>query len=152
MLPFLLPGVVVAVDATRRVPLLFAAVVGSVVVAIVVYATSSALFPHFPERFGNPLYDVTFALLRDGAAAPNVGSALGVVGTAGLLPYFAILVGVVGATVHHAARPRWPALAGVAIAIMVIAAYHWFPRANVESQRAYRDYVLGAMPPPQRLW
>lgn len=152
MLPFLLPGVVVAADAARRVPLLFAAVVGSVLVAVVVYATSSALFPHFPERFGNPLYDVTFALLRDGAAAPNLGSALGVQGTASLLPYFAILGVVVAATFHQVARPRWTALAGVAVGVAVIVAYHQFPRANIDSQRAYRDYVLGAMPPAQRLW
>ncbi|MBP9087112.1 MAG: hypothetical protein KBG15_13405 [Kofleriaceae bacterium] len=152
MLPFLLPAAVVALDSARKYPLLLAAALASVIVAITIYALSNALFPHFPERFGNPLYDVTFALFIDGAAAPNVANVVGVSGTLSLLPYLLLLVVTVLIALRAAARSRAVLAGAVLLALLVLVAYQRFPRADVASQRAYRDYVLGAMPPPHPLW
>lgn len=152
MLPFLLPAAVVALDRARHYPAVLAAGLAAVIVAITIYSLSNALFPHFPERFGNPLYDVTFALFLDGAAAPNVAHVVGLSGTLSLLPYLLLLVGLVITTVHAAARSRAVLGAALLLALVVVVAYQWFPRANVESKQAYRDYVLGVMPPPHPLW
>jgi hypothetical protein len=152
MLPFLLPAAVVALDSARKYPPLLAAGLAAVVVAITVYSLSNALFPHFPERFGNPLYDVTFALFRDGAAAPNVANLVGLSGTLSLLPYLMLLTGLAIASVRACARTPGVLVGALVLALLVVLSYQWFPRANVESKQAYRDYVLGVMPPPHPLW
>jgi hypothetical protein len=36
--------------------------------------------------------------------------------------------------------------------VVILIGYRSFPRANADDQRAYRDYVLGAMPPAKPLW
>ncbi len=152
MLPFLLPAAVVALDRARKYPAVLAMVLGSVLVAITIYSLSNALFPHFPERFGNPLYDVTFALFTDGAAAPNLGNVVGLKGTLSLLPYLLVLAATVTLALRAAAPSRAVLAGAVMVAVVVLLAYQWFPRANIESKQAYRDYVLGAMPPPHPLW
>jgi hypothetical protein len=151
MLPFLLPSALAAVTAISKWRAGQAFVAAMVLVAATTYSLSSALFPHFPERFHNPLYDVSFALLRDGAAAPNVLSALGVAGTWSLLPYLFLAGTLVLTAIRRAFGIRTIAY-GLLLAAVILGTYRWFPRANPADIAAYRDYVLGAMPTPQPLW
>jgi hypothetical protein len=152
MLPFLLPAVVVAADAARRHPVTLTLAAASSLLAIVIYSLSNVLFPHFPERFGNPLYDVTFALFRDGAAAPNAGNLVGLSGTASLLPFLVTVAVVAGMAVFALTRQWRMVAAATGVAVVTLLAYRGFNRADVESQHAYRDYVLGVMPAPHPLW
>jgi hypothetical protein len=81
---------------------------------------------------------VTFRLLADDAVAPNLGSALGVAGIAGLAPYLAIAFGALGVTVWRIAGGRGLALAaGVAAAVVV--GYGWFPHGEPRADTAYRS-------------
>jgi hypothetical protein len=146
MLPFVIPAVAVALaEADRRGALWRGAALGLVGVGVVVYALAAIEFPHFPERFPNPIYEVTFRLITDGLAAPNLGNAIGLPPTASLLPYLAILVAVV-AVAWVPARDRLVSAAiAIGVTIAIVAAYAAFPRGGADDDIAYRNHVAGAM-------
>lgn len=150
MLPFLLPPIAAAVDAVdavdRRWPLR-ALAVAAVVVGVVVYALSTAIYPHWPDRYDNPLYEVTFQLLRDGRAPYNLLWPVGLRGWPTLLPYLLVLAGLL-AWVAVPSRARLASgVAGVALGLAVVAAYGLFPRSRAaDDWRAYTCWVAGVMP------
>lgn len=146
MLPFLLPPVAAAVAAAagaRRRTLLLGAAAGAIAVGVVVYAASAATFPHWPDRYRLPLYEVTFRLLGEGLAAPSVGSALGLPGAAGAAPYAALVAGLLGWAIARAGG--WRALAIAAgVAAAVVGAYSWLPRTP-GGEAAYQRVVRPAV-------
>ncbi|HEX7837205.1 MAG TPA: hypothetical protein VF469_07060, partial [Kofleriaceae bacterium] len=93
MLPFLLPAVAAELEALAARPLGLGAAAGLVGAGVVIYVLSSATFPYWPDSVHHPLYEVTFRLLGDDLVAPNLGSALGISGVAGMLPYAAVAFG-----------------------------------------------------------
>jgi hypothetical protein len=116
------------------------------VVGVVIYALSCAEYPHFPEKFNNPVYEVTFRLFADGHAAYNLGYLLGLRGTASLVPY---LFGLVALMVWLAmpSRERWRSAAlGVGLAALVLASYSLFPGGGKVADAAYDRWVAGVMP------
>ncbi len=147
MLPFLLPPIAVAVTAGEARRPLRALAVAAVVVGIVIYAIGSALYPHYPDRYKNPLYEVTFELLADGRAPYNLLYATGLRGTVTLLPLFAVLAAVI-AWIAVPSRARLVSgVAGVALAGVVIGLYSLAPRTpGTDGWRAYTCYVAGVMP------
>lgn len=145
MLPFVLVPVAVALDAMARRWPLRAVGVALVAVGVVVYAVSCAVFPHFPEVFGNPLYEVTFRLLGDGLVAYSPGWAAGLRGVPGMLPYFTVLVAVIVA-VALPRRAAWrSAIVGLAGAALIVAAYSLFEGGGPKADRAYQR-VAQVMP------
>ena len=64
---------------------------GLIAVSLVVYVTSAAQFPHFPEKFKNPLFELTFRLWGDGLAPYSAGWLIGLRGFWSLLPVVAAL-------------------------------------------------------------
>jgi len=146
MLPFWLPAVAAAATAAERRWWTRGIVVGLVAVGVVVYATSCALYPHFPDRFPNPLYEVTFRLLREGHVPWNLGWILGLRGLASLIPY-ALVVGGLWLWAALPERRAWrSALLGAALAAAILGAYSAFPRGGPGEDAAYRRWVAGAMP------
>lgn len=145
MLPFALVPVTVAVDqAVRRWPTR-ALALALVVVGVVVYSLSCAQFPHFPETFHNPLYELTFRLMRDDLAPYNLGWALGLRGFASLLPLLVVLALVIGA-VALPERARWrSAVPGLALAGGILALYGLFPGGGPAADRAY-EWVTTVFP------
>lgn len=150
MLPFAMVPIAVAcahADADDRRWPLRALFVGLAVVGIVVYAVSCAEYPHFPERFDNPLYEVTFALVADGRAPYNLGYAVGLRGLASLLPYLALLAAVVVYLAVPSRRRLVSGAAGVAVGAVAIVLYGFAPGADADERfRAYTCYVAGVMP------
>jgi hypothetical protein len=136
MLPFVLPLVAAQLQAWKDRPVVFGAAAATIVVGVVIYALSSATFPYWPDTLKNPLFDVTFRMLGDNLVAPSVGSELGIGGIAGILPFLAIVFGLLGLTIWRAAGPRALAIAAV-LGLAVIAAYRLFPRNDAEADRAY---------------
>jgi hypothetical protein len=146
MLPFLLPFVAVALDRARSRWWLYGLAAGSILVGVVIYTVSSATFPPWPDEFGfkttaihvvNPLYEVSFAALGEGLAAPNVVSAIGGSRILGIVPYLAFVLGFASWTIAKSAGWRALALA-VAFALGVILLYGLFPstpHADVLLQR-----------------
>lgn len=144
MLPFLLPLVAAAVGAAGRWAR--GAACGLIAVGAIVYCSAAATFPHWPERFRNPLYEVTFRLLGDGLAAPSAASWLGIDGVAGAIPYFALAGALLGWAIVRAAGARGLAIAA-GVAIAVVGSYAWLPRtpdADGIYQRGVRPAVIDA--------
>ncbi len=132
MLPFLLPPVAAAVAAASAAParrrmMLVGGAAGLIAVGVVIYTAAAATFPHWPDRYRSPLYEVTFRLLADGLAAPSLGSWLGLSGAAGAMPYFALAGGLLAWAIVRAGG--WRALAiAAAVALAVVGSYRWLPR------------------------
>jgi hypothetical protein len=152
MLPFLLPLVAAAVAAAAaagvRLPwrrtLLLGAAAGAIAAGIVIYVAATATFPHWPDRYRAPLYEVTFRLLADGLAAPSLGSWLGLGGVAGVVPYFALTGGLLGWAVVRAGGWRVLAIA-VGVAAAVIGAHGLVPRTGGGGGAAYQRFVRPAV-------
>jgi hypothetical protein len=106
LLPFLLPPIAAMLQTWRHRPLLFGAVSATILVGAVVYTLSSATFPYWPDRFEHPLYDVTFRLLGEDLVAPNLGSAIGVSGVLGIVPYVALVAALFAGTINQIAGWR----------------------------------------------
>jgi hypothetical protein len=171
MLPFLLPLVAAAIEAAaaeaagatgatgaadatdataatspaaaRRRTLLLGAAAGAIAVGVIIYTATAATFPHWPDRYRSPLYEVTFRLLVDGLAAPSLGSWLGVGGIAGALPYFALVAGLLGWSIVRAGGWRTLTIAA-AIAAAVIGSYSLLPRTP-DGEAPYQGVVRPAV-------
>jgi len=148
MLPFVLPAVTAALAAIDGRAVLRGVALGLVVVGVVIYTVSVATYPHWPDRYQNhnPLYEVSFRLLREGYAPYSLGWAVGLRGFASLVPYFAVVLALIGWVLVPARRYARSAAIAVAVAVAIIAAYAAFPRGGTRDEAAYRDYVAGAMP------
>jgi hypothetical protein len=148
MLPFVLPAVAAVLSEVDARAVLRGLALGLVVVGVIVYTVAVATYPHWPDRYqhGNPLYEVSFRLLREGHAPYSLGWAAGLRGVASLVPYFAVVAVLLGWALAPARRyVRSAAIAGV-VGVAIVAAYAAFPRGGKKHEAAYREYVAGAMP------
>jgi hypothetical protein len=80
----------------RPTPWAWALAVGPALASIVIYALIVATFPHFPDKYKFPLFDLVGPLLSDGYVAYNAGWLLGLGGRASLVPYFVALALLLG--------------------------------------------------------
>lgn len=136
MLPFVLPLVAAQLQAWRTRPLVLGAAAGTIVVGVVVYGLTTLTFPYWPDSLKNPLVEVTFRMLGDNLVAPNLGSALGVTGIAGALPYLALVFGLLGYALHRAATLRGMLIA-FAIGAAIILGVSQLPRSGAAGDRVY---------------
>ncbi len=150
MLPFLLAPLGVEIEAALRTDgrgalalVRSVAVVAACSIGVVVYAGSCAQFPHFPERFPNPLVEVTFRLWADGQAAPNPLGMLGVPGPWSLGPYvIAVAAAILGAL---RGLIGWRVIAaGLALAVAALAAWFLLPHGAAANEAAYQ-WLRGTM-------
>ena len=150
MLPFLLPLVAalfahVRTDApTPARELLLGAMCAPIVSAVVIYVASSATFPYWPDSLKNPLYEVTFRLLGDGAAAMNAPAAFGVPAYVGAAIYFVATEALVVWSIRRVAGWRGVAIANLG-GIAIIAAFALVPGTGPHADRAYTNTVLPAV-------
>jgi hypothetical protein len=121
--PFLVLPIALAWPYTRTRPWLSALVAGLVFPSVLLNVTSGAVYPHYPEVFDNPLFDLTFPLLGEGYAPNGMGWLLGLHGLAAMAPLAAVVLAAValGAGGDDARPSRW--LAHVAAALVVAAAF-----------------------------
>ena len=152
MLPFLVVGLAVAVQRIFSAPLPVAdvgrgLVWGLIVVGVCIYSLSSSQFQHFPEKFGNPFFDVTLRLYGDGAAPYSVGWALGLRGIWAHLPFLAAVVCAL-VLAFQPTRKNWRIAAiGAACAVTILLVYSQIDGvADPQvSERAYR-FVISTFP------
>jgi hypothetical protein len=144
MLPFMLPLVAAAFSAVRDRPLVLGAIAGTAVSAIVIYSLGAATFPYWPDSLKNPLFEVTFRLLGDNAVAPNAGSAVGIGGIAGIVPFLAATLGLTGWAIQRAAGWRGLALASI-VGGAIIGGFALVPGTGPHADRAYSRTVYPAV-------
>jgi len=137
MLPFLLPPIAALLEDWRARPVPLGVAAGLIATGVVIYVLSSATFPYWPDSVRHPLYDVTFRLLGDNLVAPNLGSALGIPGIAGLVPYLGLAFGVLGVAIVRLAGPRGLAIAA-AVTAAILVAYAAIPHGEPRAAAAYR--------------
>jgi len=138
MLPFLLPPIAAQLQRWANRPVRFGIAAGLIGAGVTVYVLSSATFPYWPDSVAHPLYDVTLRLLRDDLVAPNLGSALGVPGIAGIVPYLAVAFGALGVAVWRVGGTRSLAIAA-ALAAAILVAYGALPRGEPRADTVYRS-------------
>jgi hypothetical protein len=143
MLPFCVPLVLVALDTWRTRPLLLGASCGTIVSAIVIYCLSSITFPYWPDSLKNPLYEVTFRLLRDGAVARNAANAIGIDGLLSVAPLLLAIAGLVGWAVQRVVG--WRGLAAACVVGTIIIVAFTFAPASPNAERAYVNTVYPAV-------
>jgi hypothetical protein len=144
MLPFWLPLVACALHAWRERPLVIGGLAGSIVSACIIYCASTATFPYWPDSLKNPLYEVTFRLLHDGAVAPNVANALGVGGLISVAPMLLVCAALVGWAIQRAAGWRGLAAATL-VGAAIIGLFALAPRTGLHAERAYANTVYPAV-------
>jgi hypothetical protein len=144
MLPFLLPAIAATLAWLDGRGGWRAIGWAAVAVGVAVYALGVATFPHFPEKFHNPLYELVLKLLSDGLVAPNLGSALGLSGLASVAPWFALVAGLwLAAAVGAGGAARWRDVAlAVALAAGVLVAYRGFAGGGRVADEAYHRFVV----------
>lgn len=149
MLPFLLPAIAVALASAARWPVVRGLALGLGGVGVFVYTASIVEFPHFPEKFKNPLYEVTLRLLGDDLAAPNLGMIAGLPGAWSLVPFALVVCAVWGAVIvgrHGPWRSRLVAAAvSVAVTVAIVVAYGGFAGGGKVADRAYEFTVAPAV-------
>lgn len=96
MLPCLTLPFALLVRRVAGRPFRWALVVGPALAGIGIYALIVTTFPHFPEKYKWPLFDLVGTLHREGYACYNLGQLIGLKGRASLIPYLVALLGLVG--------------------------------------------------------
>jgi hypothetical protein len=100
-----------------------AMVVGLTIPSVVLNVVSGALYPHYPEQYDNPVFDLAFPLLGAGYAPYGLGHVLHLPGAWALAP-LALIVLAALALVTAGDDPRPRRTAGhVALALAIAAAF-----------------------------
>lgn len=90
LVPFLVAGLALGWpdgdDGSVRAEILRALVGGLIVASVFMNGISAAVYPHYPEQFDNPVFDLTLPLLRDGYVPYGMGRLLGLPRSWSLLP------------------------------------------------------------------
>jgi hypothetical protein len=153
--PFLAFAVARAWPLARAHPWLSAIVAGLVVPSVLLNVASGAVYPHYPEVFDNPVFDLTFPLLGEGYAPSGLGWLLGLRGLAALAPLAVVVLGAValGAGGDDARPSRWLTHVGLALAVAAaflvpLSAYGRRPSAAEQSTLSFVRATWDPQPPP----
>jgi hypothetical protein len=121
--PFLTLGLVIGwpafSDGSRRAEALRALVGGLIGASVFANGLSAAVYPHYPEQFDNPIYDLALPLVRDGYVPYGLGWALGLPRLWSLSPVAVFLAVAILLAVGGHARARRQAVARIVAAIAV---------------------------------
>jgi hypothetical protein len=143
MLPFMLPLIASQLQAWREKPIVLGIAASTIVVGVAVYSLSACTFPYWPDSLKNPLTEVTFRMLGDNLVAPSLGSAIGIGGIAGVLPFLACVFGALGVALYRAASVRGMAIA-FALGGVLLVGFTQLPRTGPHADKVY-DYVRTAV-------
>ncbi|HVX93895.1 MAG TPA: hypothetical protein VHK47_03200 [Polyangia bacterium] len=142
--PFLVLGVAFAWAVIQRRTWLMAPTLGLVIVSVFLNVVSGAVYPHYPEVFDNPVFDLTLPVLRAGYAPYSFGWLLGLRGLASVAPLALVVLGALGlGLAGEAPRPprRWArisgALAVAALCLLALSAYGRKPSPGEQSSAAF---------------
>jgi hypothetical protein len=107
-------------------------------VSAAIFVVAASTYPHWPDPLANPLYELSFRLLRDGYAVHSMGTLVGLRGFIATAPLF-LLVGalLLWMLTGRGWRRLATSLAACALAVAIIVSYRHFPRSGAYAERAY---------------
>jgi hypothetical protein len=138
-----------------------AAIVGLAIPSVLLNVVSGALYPHYPEQFDNPVFDLAFPLVSAGFTPYGLGWSLGLRGIWAMVPLALVVLGALALVAAGSdPRPR-RAAAHLALALGIaglflipLSAYGRAPRAEegraTATVRALWDPPRGAPIPESR--
>jgi hypothetical protein len=123
---------------------------GLVVTAVVIFVVGATTYPHWPDALKNPLFELSFRLLRDNYAVRSIGTSFGLRGFVSILPVY-LLAAALTWHLLGAGRKDAPALRllSCVLGMALIAGYSFFPRSGPYADRAY-GFVTGTWEPKRR--
>ena len=134
--PFLLLPIIQLWPRLGRRALATAALVGLTIPSVLLNVVSGALYPHYPEQFDNPVFDLAFPLIGAGFTPYGLGWALGLRGVWAMAPLaLVVLAALALVAAGDDPRPRRAAVhLGLALGIaglflLPLSAYGRAPRA-----------------------
>jgi hypothetical protein len=99
--------------------------------SIVVFVVGATMFPHWPDRLLNPLYDLIFPLLGRGYAVHSLGTAVGLPGIAAIVPLYLFALVAVLWLLGLLRRRALPTLVVVcSLAAVIVLSYRAFPMTD----------------------
>jgi peptidoglycan/LPS O-acetylase OafA/YrhL len=135
--PFLLLGIAKLWPQLRRHGWAVALVAGLTVPSVVLNVVSGALYPHYPEQFDNPVFDLAFPLIGAGYTPRGLGFLLGLRGGWAMLPLGLVVTSALAIALAGDAPSRraWArqlalSLAVATVFLLALSAYGRKPRAD----------------------
>jgi len=102
-----------------------------VVASVVVFVVGGTMFPHWPDRLANPLYDLVFPLLGRGYAVHSLGTAVGLHGIFAIAPLYLFTLLAVMWLFGLARKRALPALVVVcSLAGLIVLGHRAFPMTD----------------------
>jgi hypothetical protein len=156
--PFLVYAIARAWPLMREQPWWSSLVAGLIIPSVLLNVVSGAVYPHYPEVFDNPVFDLTFPLLGQGYAPYGFGWLIGLRGLASLAPLAVVVLGALALGVGgDDLRPsRWVTHLATALVVAVaflvpLSAYGRKPRAPEQSMSAFvrSAWEPQPLPPPR---
>jgi hypothetical protein len=109
-----------------------------VVAGAVLYVVAITTYPHWPENLANPLYELSFRLLRGGYAVHSLGTALGLRGLWAAVPLYVVAATLLLWLLARGPRRSWPAtILACALGAGIIYGHRAFPRTGPYAERAW---------------
>lgn len=90
-LPFYMMPIAVFFDRLGKKVWRLAVPLGLIVASIIIYGLCNAVFPHYPDGYSDPFFDVTIRYALAGYIPYNLGWLVGLKGIASLVPYLLLL-------------------------------------------------------------
>jgi hypothetical protein len=151
--PFLLLPIIQLWPRLVRHPSATAAIVGLAIPSVLLNVVSGALYPHYPEQFDNPVFDLAFPLLSAGFTPYGLGWSLGLRGLWAMAPLALVVLAALALVAAGGdPRPR-RAAAHLALALGIaglflvpLSAYGRAPRP----EEAHATAIVRAMWDPPR--
>jgi peptidoglycan/LPS O-acetylase OafA/YrhL len=135
--PFLLVPFIELWPRLTRYRWASAAIVGLTIPSVLLNVVSGAVYPHYPEQFDNPVFDLAFPLLGAGYVPYGLGWWLGLPGVWAMAPLALVVLAAIALSAGgDDPRPRGTAAhlaiaLGIATAFLVpLSAYGREPRAE----------------------
>jgi len=126
----------------RWAPAWQAMVAGLAVASILLNVVSGTMYPHYPEAFDNPVFDLAWPLIKEGFVPYSLGWWLRLPGRASLLPIglatlAALSLCLRGETSWTGRRRAWHGLAALTVSAMFLVPLGLYGRApRLDEQRA----------------